>query len=966
MLGFNLGVVQLNATMLTTSALTPSTITSTTFTRGSTATIYNYIDALHTTYINELRYAGYVRNNNQCRYTEDFANVAWATSGDIVVTSNTAIAPDGSSTADNIVFGGSVFGFVHSEVVIVGGTASKNIVVSCFVKGTGNFRFKNTHGGIVDTYSPNIVATSEWHRYAFIVNNANLAGSGVHFVGITSGDPNIASNIDVWGFSVNDVTGESQAPHDYISSDVLSSPYQGAYTDGVNFTQVSNVNTISSSLVTEGHTDLIYGNKLANIGSINKTWNLLNTTATSVLAPDGSYNAFRITASSGANWIRLSSAFTVKPSTSYTMTFWAKRGTSTNSRYIIVDQDGVGLGNSGYFYYNDINSTTWTQITTSFTTVPSSTNVNVWPISDMPIGDMYIWDVSVVEDDVTYGMILEESRTNLCLYSDDIDNAVYHVISGGISSVDGATAPDGTTNATTFTITTSAHIARAGNINVTENTDYVYTFYAQTGTVTADVRYSVLNVTAFNNILAPTDYFNQLDGTNWTRIEIPFTTPAGCTTVQISCLRDGTGLGTMNIWGMQLEKSNFATSYIPTAATSTTRSSDVYSKIYTDISNDITITLDNFVPKVIPSTLIGTYIVATGDSRGINNIVSVKFGNSYVATTTTGGMDIVVDIADFTKDVSSKIRIATYQINDFVKVIIDIDDTIKLDEAIFGFTLDHSNNNILFIGHDGLNSNYTNATFGDEESIIVSSGTPLASQLSTITREFSPNDFAPAVWFDADDDSTITQSSNLVSQWRDKSGNNRHAYQNNSGDQPELVPNTLNGKNVIRGTSSTMLYRNFDINSLHNITMLFIMKIPTEAEVPNNSFKAIMGFGTSAEARLENWGSGEVDSLRVQSLDKLGNSTEIADGLTTGYNLVTISSNDNSTQTFKNGAIFNTWSTNTPNAWITGAGNYSLFSSNDTGRSIHADLAEVIIYKQSLNEADRQQVENYLTTKWNI
>ena len=44
---------------------------------------------------------------------------------------------------------------------------------------------------------------------------------------------------------------------------------------------------------------------------------------------------------------------------------------------------------------------------------------------------------------------------------------------------------------------------------------------------------------------------------------------------------------------------------------------------------------------------------------------------------------------------------------------------------------------------------------------------------------------------DASDSATITHSSNAVSQWNDKSGNNNHATQSMSSKQPALIANKV-------------------------------------------------------------------------------------------------------------------------------------------------------------------------------
>lgn len=51
-----------------------------------------------------------------------------------------------------------------------------------------------------------------------------------------------------------------------------------------------------------------------------------------------------------------------------------------------------------------------------------------------------------------------------------------------------------------------------------------------------------------------------------------------------------------------------------------------------------------------------------------------------------------------------------------------------------------------------------------------------------------------ALWLDADDASTITLNGSNVSQWDDKSGNNRHASQATAANQPAYLTTGFNGK----------------------------------------------------------------------------------------------------------------------------------------------------------------------------
>jgi hypothetical protein len=67
---------------------------------------------------------------------------------------------------------------------------------------------------------------------------------------------------------------------------------------------------------------------------------------------------------------------------------------------------------------------------------------------------------------------------------------------------------------------------------------------------------------------------------------------------------------------------------------------------------------------------------------------------------------------------------------------------------------------------------------------------------------WDPSLISTALWLDAADASTITESSGAVSQWNDKSGNARHASQATAGNRPALISNAYTGKSAIRSDGS--------------------------------------------------------------------------------------------------------------------------------------------------------------------
>ena len=73
----------------------------------------------------------------------------------------------------------------------------------------------------------------------------------------------------------------------------------------------------------------------------------------------------------------------------------------------------------------------------------------------------------------------------------------------------------------------------------------------------------------------------------------------------------------------------------------------------------------------------------------------------------------------------------------------------------------------------------------------------------TAKRFLEPTDISNlALWLDAADTSTISESFNLVSQWNDKSGNGNYHAVAQSGEELQLPVDNINGKNVLTWENS--------------------------------------------------------------------------------------------------------------------------------------------------------------------
>ena len=393
---------------------------------------------------------------------------------------------------------------------------------------------------------------------------------------------------------------------------------------------------------------------------------------TGVVGTVGSGTTASITAV-GSGWYRcaITAPATATASTSI---FFALITSATAVRAELY----AGTGSSLYVWGAQLEPVT-------YQTTPSTYNVTT---SAAYYGPRFDYDPVTL---AAKGLLIEEARTNLLLYSEDLTNAVW-VKSGSTATANTATSPAGTTTADrweptlTGTIgttrlleaavvtigavyTSSAYVKAAGKRWVfftspdAANAAHYCWFDLQTGTV------GTKGASVTTATITPA-------GDGWFRLTTSSTSTSATNYVFISATdADNSTTVTANgnailIWGAQLEAGAFATSYIPTVASTVTRSADIATMTGTNFSSWYNQSEGTFVSDwdSIGYTA-NTMILAATDS-GSTNLVQqfLTSSTSPRFIVRTSGVDQAA--LDSTSGATTVNKMASaYKVNDFASTV---------------------------------------------------------------------------------------------------------------------------------------------------------------------------------------------------------------------------------------------------------------------------------------------------------
>ncbi len=277
---------------------------------------------------------------NLLQYSEQFNNAAWAQANSISVSGNTAIAPNGTLTADTL------SALMTASVIrqVVESSSSSQYVFSVWIKkASGNPSVRLRIEDNVAPYNSTsiiVVPTDQWVRYQ--INRTTGSNVNSIYADIFPDFVNGTGSIYVWGAQLV----EGSTAKDYLPT-----------TDRLDIARIDYSTGSSALLVEPQRTNLLTYSSSFDNGA----WLLYQSsiTSNSTISPSGVQDADTIVATINSTAVVYRSALT--GANTSTFSFYIKAGTSSSLQY------GVADGGTDYDVFVNLSTGTITSITSGIT-----------------------------------------------------------------------------------------------------------------------------------------------------------------------------------------------------------------------------------------------------------------------------------------------------------------------------------------------------------------------------------------------------------------------------------------------------------------------------------------------------------------------------------------------------------------------------------------------------------------------
>ena len=229
---------------------------------------------------------------------------------------------------------------------------------------------------------------------------------------------------------------------------------------------------------------------------------------------------------------------------------------------------------------------------------------------------------------------------------------------------------------------------------------------------------------------------------------------------------------------------------------------------------------------------------------------------------------------------------------------------------------------------------------------------------------WNPSMISTALWLDAADTSTIIQSSNLVSQWSDKSGNARHGTQAGAA-RPTYNATGLNAKPTLIFDGSTTDLVLASVSALTSVNQSFVIIAQRNNAAGRTEISFGIGNKTTSDgiADIPRW----TDNVMYSQVGYVSNRPSPTSVITNSpyINCVTGGSIQLS---YTNGILLGTGTAQSSSPFSVADGGYigSGRALSPSNRYFAGNISELVIIPSVVTNDIRQKLEGYLAWKWGL
>jgi hypothetical protein len=246
--------------------------------------------------------------------------------------------------------------------------------------------------------------------------------------------------------------------------------------------------------------------------------------------------------------------------------------------------------------------------------------------------------------------------------------------------------------------------------------------------------------------------------------------------------------------------------------------------------------------------------------------------------------------------------------------------------------------------------------------LVISKGLTLRKDFLWNETVWNPSMISTALWLDAADASTITQSSGAVSQWNDKSGNGRHVSQSTSAKRPTVASAELNGKDIIRFDPTGSPDRLATASALYTTASLGIYAVTANRNASGESAWAGQYLAGIAGRTLF-YQNGI--STRSAAIFTGANGIVFLGTANTNFHLFGYDINGVNAELFYE-AVSRGTASNLPNQIANTPFALGDMSHDSVNIVAALDAAEIVCLSAPASTLNRQKLEGYLAHKWGL